>query len=196
MYIYILAILAVSFISLCFFKKRFWENRYLVLVLIGGVALLATLTTNYATRSGLGTRLETISQYDIRVFSLNTTYSDTNNVTNGELTGFEDHLVGADSTAASKYSRHMFYYNSDGKLCVGFASEDDLHAKTWKNIYIAPSNSENIAYYAKLRKYYNKRSDKWVTDFSLPYIESYHCLYLPPSEYAAIPDSLIRELPF
>ena len=65
-----------------------------------------------------------------------------------------------------------------------------------KDVYVAPSNSENIAYFAKQRQYYKKRSSKWVTDMSLPYIKTINCLYLPPSEYAAIPDSLIRELPF
>jgi len=71
MTIFILSIIIVSIISLCFYKKKFWENRYLVLLIISGVALVSTLTTNYAIRGSLGTDIETIWKYPIQVFSIN-----------------------------------------------------------------------------------------------------------------------------
>jgi len=196
MKIFILAILVVSIISLCFFKKKFWENRYLVLLFIGGVALVATLTSNYATRNKLGTKVETISKKSVIVFGVNTSLIDSTYFTRDDELGFKEHLNQDDSTKACAYSRHLFYYNSDGKLCVGFAVKDDLKSKLWTNVYIAPSTSDSLAYYAKERQYYNDRSSKWIANISLPYIKTINCLYLPPTEYSAIPDSLIREIPF
>jgi len=196
MKIFILSILVVSFISLCFFKKRFWENRYLVLLLIGGVALVATLTTNLATRNKLGTRVKTIKKEDVRVFSVNQHMIDSAYFSTVDHDRFADHIEAVDSTAPTRFAHHMFYTNDDDDLCIGFATEDKLKAMQLHYTYIAPSESEGEAYYAKLRQYYNKRSDKWVANISLPFIKTITCLYLPPSEYATIPDSLIRELPF
>ena len=195
MKIFILSILVVSFISACFFKKRFWENRYLVLLLIGGVALVATLTTNLITRNNLGTRVEIIKKEDVRIFSVNQHLVDSMYISTGEAENFKGHLSATDTTAPSMYARHMFYTNDDNNLCIGFATEDDLHAKLLSGIYIAPTQ-DSVGYYAKLRQYYNKRSDKWVANISLPHIKTVRCLYLPPAEYVTIPDSLIRELPF
>lgn len=193
MKIFILSILIVSFISLCFFKKKFWENRYLVLLIIGGVALVATLTTNYATRNKLGTRVETIRSENIRVFTVNNAFVDSNNIGLSDDKNLSGYLKGEDSTAVEKHARHLFYYN-DGNLYIGFSTEKKLKSVEWEKIYIAPSQSDTVAYYAKLRQYYNKRSDNWVANISLPPIKTVTCLYLPPSEYASIPDSLINKL--
>jgi len=195
MKIYILSILVVSFISLCFFKKRFWENRYLVLLLIGGVALVATLTTNLITRNKLGTRVAIVKKEDVRVFSVNQHLVDSTYISTGEAESLKGHLSATDTTAPSMYARHMFYYDDDENLRVGFSTEDKLHSKLLSDLYIAPSQ-DTVGYFAKVRQYYNKRSDKWVANISLPFIKTVSCLYLPPSEYATIPDSLIRELPF
>ena len=195
--IFITSVLVVSFISLCFFKKKFWENRYLVLFISGCVALVATLTTNYATRGKLDTRVETISSYPVQVMGFDKAVIDTNTlILNKELSFDEEHLYNGDSTITPTYSSHLFYYNNDDKLCVGYAVDDDLKAKTWEDIYIVPSTSDTIAYFAKVRQYYADRDSKWIADISLPYIKTIRCLYLPPTEYAMIPDSLIRELPF
>jgi len=194
--IFIISVLVVSFVSLCFFKKKFWENRYLVLFISGCVALVATLTTNYATRGRLDTRVETISSYPIQVLSLDSSLIDSTMFTLDKELKLSEHITSNDSTHTPIYSRHLFYYNGDGNLCVGYATEDDLKAKTWKNIYIVPSNSDTVAYFGKVRQYYADRDSKWIADISLPYIKTIRCLYLPPTEYAMIPDSLIRELPF
>ena len=194
--IFITSVLVFSFISLCFFKKKIWENRYLVLFISGCVALVATLTTNYATRGRLDTRVETISSYPIQVLSLDSSLIDSTMFTLDKELKLSEHITSNDSTHTPIYSRHLFYYNGDGNLCVGYATEDDLKAKTWKNIYIVPSNSDTVAYFGKVRQYYADRDSKWIADISLPYIKTIRCLYLPPTEYAMIPDSLIRELPF
>lgn len=195
MWIYITSIIAVSFISLCFFKKKFWENRYLVLLLIAGVALVATLATNYSTRGNLGTRVETVWEKPIQVMNLNNSLIDSTNFTVNKELSFSDHLKGADTLVADHYSRHIFYYGDDG-LRVGFAIDDDLKSKDWDYVYFAESENDTTAYFTKMKVKYKNRESKWVADFSLPTLKIVRCLYLPPSEYAAIPDSLIRELPF
>ena len=196
MFIFITAVLLTSFICLCFFKKKFWENRYLVLFISGCVALVATLTTNYATRGKMDTRVDTLWEYPIQVMALNTTLMDSTFFTSDKELSLKDHLYSEDTTVTSAYSRHLFYYNSDNKLCVGFAYDDDMKGKRWDNFYILPSDNDTIAYYAKKRLDYDPAPNKWIADFSLPTIKTIRCLYLPPTEYAAIPDSLIRELPF
>ena len=65
---FILSVALVSLICLCFFKKNFWENRYLVLLISGGVALIATLTINFSVRGKLQTKTEIIYTKPLAVF--------------------------------------------------------------------------------------------------------------------------------
>ena len=193
MWIFISSIITVSIIAKCFFKKKFWENRYLVLLLIGGVAFIATITTNYATRGSLGTKVETVWTVPLQVMNLNDTLVDSTNFTVDEELSRDDHLHGGDTLLQDHYSRHFFYYGDDG-LRVGFASDDDMKSRDWDYVYFAESENDTTAYFTKMRIKYDNNS-KWVANFSLPTIDVVRCFYLPPSEYAAIPDSLIRELP-
>jgi len=193
MWIYIISIIAVSFISLCFFKKKFWENRYLVLLLIAGVALVATLATNYSTRGSLDKKVEIVWTVPLQVMNLNDSLVDSTYFSVDEELNRDDHLNGGDTTLTDRYSRHFFYYG-DGGLRVGFASDDDIKSRDWDYIYFAESENDTTAYYRKMKIKYDN-TNKWVADFSLPTLKTVRCIYLPPSEYAAIPDSLIRELP-
>lgn len=193
--IFIVSVIIVSIISLCFLKKRFWENRYLVLFISGCVALVATLSTNYATRGRLDTNVETIFNIPIQVMNFNDSLIDSSAFTIDEELSFKDHLHAGDTTVVSKYSHYMFYYGDEG-LRVGFAYDDDLQSKYLKNLYIAKSDTDTTGYFTKKRLRYADRNSKWIADFSLPHIKTIKCLYLPPTEYAMIPDSLIRELPF
>lgn len=65
---FILSVAIVSFICLCFFKKNFWENRYLVLLISGGVALIATLAINFSVRGKLQTKTEVIWTKSLATF--------------------------------------------------------------------------------------------------------------------------------
>lgn len=196
MYTFILSILVVSFISLCFFKKRFWENRYLVLLISASVAIVATLTTNYFTRNKLGTNVETIRNERIIAVKLNPSLVDSTVIlTKDKNLDLTQHIFNTkDSTKTPINSHYLFYYDA-GSLKVGFATGSKYRYKYWNAVYIAPSENDSTAYFAKERKYYNKRSSKWIANFSLPFIKTINCLYIPPTEYAAIPDSLIRKIP-
>jgi len=199
MYIFLLSILVVSFISLCFFKKRFWENRYLVLLIIGGVALVATLTTNYATRGSLGTKVETIWQKPIQMFAVNDSFIvDTIPISIDEELSFIDHRAYSKDTITQKtWTTILIHGNKREDLRkVGYYLEDKAKYKYLEHVYIAPSESDTIAYFTKKRLYYDNKPNKWLADFSLPHIKTIKCFYIPPTQYAALPDSLIRELPF
>lgn len=196
MYTFILSLLIVSFISLCFFKKRFWENRYLVLLISASVAIVVTLSTNYITRGKLGTNIETIRNERIIAVKLNPSLVDSTIIlTKDKNLDFSQHFINANDSTKTPISSHYLFYYDDGSLKVGFATGSKYGYKYWNTIYIAPSENDSIAYFTKERQYYNKRSSKWITDFSLPFIKTINCLYIPPSEYAAIPDSLIRKIP-
>lgn len=194
MYVFILSVLLVSFISLCFFKKKFWENRYLVLLISGGVAVIVTLIINYATRNNIDNRIETVWNHPIQLMNLQNSLVDSSFITMNNELSFKDHLYFEDTINTSIYSRYLFYYD-DYRLRVGFAYNNDLKSKNWNNVYITKSNIDTTAYFSKQRVFYGKRNSKWVRDISLPHIKTIKCLYLPSVEYAAIPDSLIKEFP-
>ena len=194
MYIFILAVLVTSFISLCFFKKRFWENRYLVLLISGGVALVATLTVNYSTRNMNEKEVRTIWTKEIQIIALQDSLVDESFFTQDKELGCSEHLYSEDTTTTPTYSHHLFYYG-DGGLRVGFGLDNNLKSRDWDYMYFAESDSDTTAYFTKQRVFYGSRNSKWVTEFSLPHIKTIKCLYLPPAEYSAIPDSLIREIP-
>jgi len=224
MFTFIISVLLVSFISLCFFKKKFWENRYLVLLISGGVALVATLTINYATRGKLETKLETYGIKDIQFFYVEDTLliDSVPIITNdkwGFLNDFDDHnyadvvqyngicidSIFTDSCfshidtikhTSLKMKKNIFFYNYNNILKIGYYNDKKLKKYYYNDVYIIPSESDTVSYISKIKKSYNPKSMKWVVDVSLPTIKTIKCFNIPPSEYAMIPDSLIRKLPF
>lgn len=196
MFIFITSVIVVSFICYCFFKKKFWENRYLVLTISAGVALVVTLTTNYVIRGKLTTKIETVWTEPIQVMSFNDSLLvDSFALTTDKELKLSQHLTQGDTTLVPTYSHYLLYYYG-GSLKIGYAQNDDLNYKYWEDIYIASSGNDTVAYYTKEKQYYDSKPNRWLADFSLPVIQTIKCFYLPPSEFAAIPDSLIRELPF
>lgn len=200
MKIFILSILVVTFISMCFFKKKFWENRYLVLLIISGVALVATLTTNYATRGNLDKKVNTIWEKPMETLNINDSLviDDFNLTIDKELElAFSQHLVDKDDTITlTKNNHYVLYYGTENHLKIGYRIDGKLKYKYLKDVYIASSENESNADMVKFKQNYNPNTKYWIAGFSLPRVQTVECFYLPPSEYAAIPDSLIRTLPF
>ena len=196
MLIFLLSLAIVSFICLCFFKKKFWENRYLVLLISGVVALVATLTTNFAIRGKLETKVEIIWEKRIQIFLINDSLVvDSSLVSINEDLTFNDHLVQQhDSTVSKLYTTILIHSKTLRR--VGYYENNKQKYKYLKDVYIVPSTSDTIAYFMKKRLYYDQKPNKWVDKKSLPYIKTIKCFYIPPLEYAMIPDSLIREIPF
>lgn len=196
MFIFTTAIILVSFICLCFFKKKFWENRYLVLAISAGVALIATLATNYAIRGNFETERKVVKVEEMQIMylidSMLTNDCAFSITEDGDV---RDILHGGDSTKVGRYSPYTFYYNDDNDLRIMYATDNDFKYVYWDNTYILPSNNDTIAYFAKERVCYENEPNRWVANFSLPNVKTLRCIYLPPEHYASIPDSLIRKIP-
>ncbi len=195
MWIFITAVLLVSFICLCFFKKKFWENRYLVLTISAGVALVATLATNYVMRGNYETKFKIVNTEQIQIMYLNDSMlvEDCAFTTDKELKR-SAHVHDGDTTKIGRYSPYLFYYN-EGSLKIMYASDNKYEYKYWSDTYILPSNNDTLAYLTKERLVYDNKPNNWIADLSLPNLKTVWCFYLPPEHYATIPDTLIRELP-
>lgn len=180
MYTFILTIVVVSFISLCFFKKNFWENRYMVLAIIGGVALIATLTINYATRNNEAKVVKTIWTKDSQLMNLEGSLIDSNFVAKVDSLSLTDFNAQNDTI-----QNHFIIYNDGDGYRIGFAYDDELESKNLDEIIIRESNSDK-SYYTKERLFYGHRNNPWVVDISLPRIKTYRCYYVPHDDYVKL----------
>jgi hypothetical protein len=216
MLIFIVSVIAVSIISLCFFKSKFWENRYLILLIAGGVALVATLTTNLFVRGHLERKVETIWNKPLYTFYM------------PDSVYFKDGFQHMDSLCPEQvkfkfitnyrwYVKHQAdEFDKDSTIkqtpvsFVLFADDKkgkNRYVGVFKNqykqsyydydlIYLAPSNADTVMYVSKKKLVYTVPPNNWITGFSFPRIKSATVIYLPPTQYALIPDSLIRKIPF
>ncbi len=216
MLIFIISVIVVSIISFCFFKTRFWENRYLVLLIAGCVALVVTLTTNFFVRGHFEKKVETIWSKPLYTFYM------------PDSVLFNDMFEKMDSLCPEQvkmkfinnynwYSKHSateFYKDSTKKQTpVSFVLfADDKKGKNknigvfksmykqdfynFGGIYLAPSSSDTLTYIVKKKLVYSVPPSNWITGFSFPRIKTATVIYLPPTQYAFIPDSLIRKIPF
>lgn len=212
MYSFLLSFAVVAFISLCFFKKKFWENRYLVLFIGGCVAIVATLTTNYIVRNNLPTHTEMVAKKSIEIFHV----ADSMLVNDVPFIGDKDWSFVDDfnpvfpydtiekgnlmvsTIVVEKKRATIFFYNMDkcGFQKVGFFRENGKKVYRYlEDIFIVPSPNDSTAFLARIRQNY-ERDSKWFTEFSLPRKNTITCLFVPPTEYAQIPDSLINKPPF
>lgn len=221
MLIFILSFIVTSIVSLCFFKSKFWENRYLVLFIGSGVALVATLTTNLFVRGHLERRTETIwtkplytiylpdslflstiSYIDIvgANDSCATTKTQTSFLVNYDW--YNDHAKEEFWKDTTKYQRpvSIVLYTMDKKgknRYFGVFKSKYKQANYGYNVtYVASSGNDTIAYVTKRKLVYSVPPSNWITGFSFPRIKTATVLYIPPNEYTLIPDSLIRKLPF
>lgn len=219
MYTFIISFIVVTIISLCFMKKEFWENRYLVLLISCGVALIATLAINFSIRSSLDRKAVVVYEQPIYPFYVQDTlinkskmsYDSTNKCTNLTITRIplvkdyswydehkaEEFLKNTKDTVHKQVQIHAIYYSVKGTRYVGyFYSKYKQNRYRFDEIYVVPSPADSIVFISKKKLVYDVKPNNWVLDMSLPRIQTITILHIPPSEYAMIPDSLIRKLPF
>ena len=218
--IFLLSIVAGAIIGKCFFKKNFWENRYIVLLFIIGIAFISILTTNYVVRSNTPIITEVIKEKELDVFYLDDSlfvddtplvfdddWSFTSNKDNPYPLLMTEYSVYIDTATSDtiktqrKSTNLMFYYmeNNDDIWKLGYIHNNSRGYSYWDYAYIISNNNDTIPASIKtIRQVYDKTAmnSRWVTPFSIPRIKQIKVFAIPPTQYAAIPDSLIRELPF
>jgi hypothetical protein len=201
MLIFVLSFIATAIISLCFFKSKFWENRYLVLLIGTGVALVATLTTNYIVRGKLSTKTEIAWQIPIKSFLVHDAmFSDSTSVFKDqkyEFTQWKGEIFMKVDTAHAQRKLSIVFFGKATDRYIGYIKENNsTHSYALSEIYFAPSNTDSTAYIIKKKLKYDVKPNNWITGFSFPRKGSYTCICIPPKELALIPDSLIKKLPF
>jgi hypothetical protein len=215
MLIFIISILTVSFISLCFFKNKFWENRYLILLIGGGVAFIATLTANFFVRGHFERKVETIWNKPLYTFYMPDSvlvnmFDPMDSLCPEQIkmkfiihynwyVKHEGYEFWKDSTKKqTPVNFVLFTVDKKGKdRYVGvFKSKSAQLCYDYDLLYIASSSNDTSTYVAKKKLMYTIPPTNWLTGFSFPKIKSITILYIPPNQYAMIPDSLIRKLPF
>ena len=215
MLIFILSFLLTVIVSLCFFKNKFWENRYLVLLIGSGVALIATLVTNFSIRGHLTTKTEIIWQKPIKQFFVaDSLLADTIPLIKNSKFDFNRESGGnylhKDTIHKQRIVSIILYdkekYRKFGYIkCNNYTDFFFFINKSNSPIaYIASSESNTLAYIVKKKLVYDVKPNNWYTGFCFPRIKRARIFYVPPKEYAAIveyikrfpQDSSIIKLPF
>ena len=202
-----LSFIATVIISLCFFKNKFWENRYLVLLIGAGVALVATLVLNYSVRGKLGTKTEIVWQTPIKFFYVNDSVLNVSDsiaiFKNGKYdfnkaSGSE--FIKRDTTKSQRKLNIVFFGSNPKTPLVGYITEKgNTNYIALEDIYLAPSESDTVAYMARKKLVYDVKPSNWITGFSFPRKMAYICIYISPKEYAKLPQALrplLKKLPF
>jgi hypothetical protein len=206
MLIFILSFVVTIIVSLCFFKSKFWENRYLVLLIGSGVALVATLTTNYIVRGKLATKTEIAWKTPIQFFYVNDSVLNVSD----SISIFKDGKYDFNEACACEFNRDttksqrklsiVFFGSKPESPLVGYVNyKGKTNYSALKDIYIAPSESDTIAYMARKKLVYDVKPSNWISGFAFPRKMSYTCLYISPKEYAKLPQALrplLKKLPF
>jgi hypothetical protein len=200
MLIFTLSFIAVIIISFCFFKNKFWENRYLVLLIGSGVALVATLVVNFSIRGEYDIKTETVWKRPLYTFYLpDSLIKDTLKtplIKHWNYYGDNSAKVFFKDSLRKQIPATIVLYTVKKRMYVGtFKKTDKQRQYEFKCVYIVSSSADTIAYVSRKRIVYDVKPNKWVEGTVLPPIKSITILYVPPKEYALIPDSLKRELP-
>ena len=206
---FIISVIVVSFICLCFFKKSFWENRYLVLLISGCVALIATLAINFSVRGKLQTKSEITTTKVMAIFYMPKDLVVNNfDTIHGKLNSIKHFDWYGDYNAKDfykdtnkkqipvtmilySYGKHLQYRYIGVMSARGNQDYCNVDA-----IYFVKSSADSIAYITKKKLYYDVKPNNWITGFSIPRKSSITIFHVPPKEFALIPDSLIRPIPF
>jgi hypothetical protein len=201
MFTFITTVLVVSLVAFCFWGKRFWEYRYIVLLIIAGVSLVATIIINYSVRGGLETKVEVISKKPLHTFyirdSLFTDTLKTRLVRNWDFYKLKASVFNNYKDTVNRQTPVTFIiYTKKKGMYVGHFKKGTQGLEIFDEVYFAPSSADSVAYVCRKKLVYDVPPNNWLTGFSLPRVSTMKILYVPPSEYALIPDSLIRKIPF
>lgn len=222
MYTFIISMITAMVISLCFFGKKFWENRYLVLLIGIGVAIIATLTVNYFSRPNLETKIVNIYNKPINKFWVADTLIkfNENKPTFIGIDDFDFNKINVEEYLSSDnlYSIDSIFNKKDSTILDAIIKKiivkkiptyiliDDYYfyyIRNNKKRYKLPLNdfqfinskNDTIAYIEKNKVIYDipKKKSKWITHYSMPRVKTVYNIAIPPKQYNSIPDSIINK---
>lgn len=205
MLIFIISVILTSIICLCFFKKNFWENRYLVLLISAGVALVATLIVNYSVRNKLGTK--SVVEWNNQLYTFyvqDTLLKDSlkspviNDFDYYRKHSADEFFLNKKDSVHKQIPVKVLFYTKGKDLFMGYFKKEGKqgYIQVDKDVCIVNSNSDSISYYCKKKLIYDVKPNNWITGFSLPRIKTIYVYYIPPKYFATIPDSLINKPEF
>ena len=221
MYTFVISMTIVAIVCLIVFKKMFWENRYIVLLIGLVVSFIVILSANFSVKNNLETKVVINWTKPIQIMNLADTLfiSDSANVakynldlndyfcedstyrtiiTTNQIVVDSDTIIYQTDTIVvpNIMQSNYFIYEYNEKLKVAYTENDgDVDSYYLSDIYIIPSESDSVAYIIKKTKYYDPNT-KWIAGFSLPKIETIKCLSIPPTEYNKIPKLYLKDVPF
>ena len=194
--IFLISLGIVFFISICFYKKRIWEYRYLILLISSGVTLTSYVTINYVQRNKLPIKEVVVNEYKLNpIFATDSIFNDSSSyITTKTPNSCDIKYDFNDDTTIIKRKVPIVLYG-DGKLeKIGYntSNKNKIFFYKLNNVYFQPT-SKGIFY--KKIKYVYVRNSKWISSLNLPPVKTITCFYLPENIYKNIPDSLKKELP-
>jgi len=170
------------------------------------VALVATLTANFVIRSKHHTKVEVTATSPLHRFYLQDSLLKVDTVTHVKQAFIKDWDYYHDHDAkefypnpkdSNKVAITLLVYTNDDDTCFGvFNSATKQWYYSFDEVYLQPSSADTIAYQCSKKLVYDIPKNKWTAGLTQPRIMSITILYIPPTEYAKIPNSLIRKLPF
>ena len=196
---FILSFIVTVIISFCFFKSKFWENRYLVLLIGTGVALIATLVLNYSVRGHLSTKTEITFVRPMKVFYIKDTLPENKIPFLKHWDYYSKHNAKEFYKDTTKKQRPVtvLFYTIKNTIYIGvFKKNMSQDYYFLDNVYLTKSSADSVAFVSRKKLYYDVKPNNWMTGFSFPRLSKITILHIPPTEFALIPDSLIRKIPF
>jgi hypothetical protein len=182
------------------------------------VALIATITVNFSVRGKLHTKSEVLWNKPMTTFYIPAgLFKDS--ITIKSL--FVDQYNYYDNHKAKEFYRdttkkqipvRFFIYKPIGKhtdFYVGTMKQSyNQDYDKLNDVYFVENKTDTLvytdnkkvhrtlSYISKKRLYYDAESNNWISGFSLPRKSTITIFHVPPEEFALIPDSLIRKVPF
>jgi hypothetical protein len=202
MYTFIASVILVTIISLCVFKNRFWENRFLILLFIAGTSLVGMVVMSFMLRNSLPHIVEVETSKQLIPFYIKDTqllkdsiYMDTIVPNLGELNHNPKNSVflKSENDTVKQFKSHIIFYEYGG-LHVGWNADDKKRVNRTKpkNIYFGVCDENPRYEFITLN--YDVTKTNWIS--LLPTIKSIMVLYIPQMEYDVLSDEYKREIPF
>jgi len=191
MYTFIASVILVTIISLCVFKNRFWENRYLILLIIAATSLVSMTTIGFVKRGGLPTKVS-ISQ----IKYLKDLYVDSVNLDVVNQIPKNNEFLKSENDTIIQINSHVVIFKYNNRERVGWNANDNkkVDRKFVNDIYFDVCD-ENPRYERRALNYDTSKTG-WINKFTLPEINYYYVILLPQHEYDALTDEYKRKLPF